>query len=76
MIEAYLIRSEKRSDAERDLYVLLATLKEHYQKHMLLHTYARFIGVLDGWTAADIKRIADEKQDVKEKKAVSACVCE
>jgi len=68
MIEAFLIRSEKRSDAELDLYVLLATLKEHYQKHMLLHTYARFIGVLDGWTAAEIKRLADEKQEAKDKK--------
>ena len=69
LIEAYLIRSEKRSDAELELYVLLSTMKEHYQKHVMVHTYARFVGVLDGLTTDEIKRNQEEKDQAKLKKA-------
>ena len=68
MIEAYLIRSEKRSDAELEIFVLLTTLKEHHHRHMLLHTYSRFIGVLDGYSVEYMKQIAEEKGAEKTKR--------
>ena len=72
IVETYLMRCEKRSDAELDIYVLLATLKDHCHRHPLLHTYSRFIKVLDGYGVDEIKRIADEKSAAKEKKKAGA----
>ncbi len=66
LVEAYLLRAECRSEAELEMYVLLSSLKEIYHKHALLHTFGRFLGVVD---AMDTKEVC-----VKRVRAHAACV--
>lgn len=47
LIETFLRRSERRIDAERHMYMLFAGLREYYKKHPLLHSFARFLSILD-----------------------------
>ena len=61
LVEAYLIRSEKRSDAELALFVLMQSMQEHHKKHLFVHTYARLVGVLNGWSAEQMKTKQAEK---------------
>lgn len=47
IIEKYLMNTECRSDAELFLHRLLQSVKEHYKKHPLLHTFARFLHIFN-----------------------------
>lgn len=65
LVEAYLMRSEKRSDAELALFTLLQSMQEHHRRSSLVHTYSRFVGVLDGWTVEQMKVKQAEKEEAR-----------
>ena len=67
LVESYLIRSEKRSDAELEIWVLINTMKEHYKKSGLIHGYARFLQILNGLSVEQIKNRDSKKSDDKVK---------
>ena len=46
IVEAYLQATESRFEAEMGLFRLFMTVKEHYRKHPLLHTFVRFLSIL------------------------------
>jgi hypothetical protein len=46
VVEAYLQSTESRFEAEMGLFRLFMTVKEHYRKHPLLHTFVRFLSIL------------------------------
>jgi len=78
LVENYLTRCEKRSDAELAMYLLLTTLQELYLRHPLLHTFSRFVGVLDGMSVEEMQayaiklaEIAAEKRAKKKKEEFS-----
>ena len=66
VIESYLIRSEKRSDAELSIYTLCLSMQETYNKHPMIHTFARFFGILDGYTVEQMKKFSEEKEAAAE----------
>jgi hypothetical protein len=48
VIEYMLQNAERRQDAELNLYLLLQSVKEHMsKKHPMLHSFARFLGLID-----------------------------
>ena len=47
LIEAHLERSKLRTGAELNIYMLLVSLKEVYKQHPLLHSFARFLALLE-----------------------------
>jgi len=72
LIEHYLKLEPVRSDAEVRLYELFAALQENYKSHPQLHTFARFVGILDGLSADELvqrqKELAEQKKRVADKK--------
>ena len=72
LIEYYLKQLPTRSEAEMATYELIQALQEHHRAHPLLHTFARFIGVLDGLSAEELvlfqKNVALNKKKAQDKK--------
>jgi hypothetical protein len=50
IIETFLLRTENRSEAELLLYHLVRSVRDHVivKRNPFLHTFARFLGALDG----------------------------
>lgn len=50
VIETFLLRTENRSQAEMLLYHLMRSVRDHVivKRNPFLHTFARFLGALDG----------------------------
>jgi hypothetical protein len=55
IIETFLLRTANRSEAERLLFHLLRSVREHVlvKKNPFLHTFARFLGALEGPLISD-----------------------
>lgn len=58
IIEFSLLRSPGRADAELEVYRIINTLKSIHQKHPLLQTFSRFVGLLDGLSKSDYNAAA------------------
>lgn len=67
LIEFYLRLLPQRSDAELALYELFTSLQEHYKAHPMLHTFARFVGILDGLSVEEM--IVYQKELLRQKQA-------
>mmetsp|Transcript_13000 Transcript_13000/g.19601 ORF Transcript_13000/g.19601 Transcript_13000/m.19601 type:complete len:1143 (-) Transcript_13000:175-3603(-) len=57
IIETFLLRTTQRQEAERGIFLLMSSMKDHIllKKHPLLHTFARSLGVLDTVDADDVE---------------------
>lgn len=65
IIEIFLLRYKSRTEAEFELYYLIDTLKEHYDKHPLLQLFARFLNIL-GTLPIEEKRRLKKQQKANE----------
>ena len=73
LIEHYLKHLPSRSETELVLYEIFSALHEHYKLHPLLHTFARFVGILDGRSAEEMvllqRQLLEEKERKKDREA-------
>jgi hypothetical protein len=73
VIETFLLRTANRSEAERLLFHLLRSVREHVlvKKNPFLHTFARFLGALDGPLVTEETSLEGEDEGDKGPKRAS-----
>ena len=64
--ETFLLRSQTRSQAERHMYLMLSSLKEHVmnKRHSLLHTFARFLGAMSSKSVEEMNLKSSQRTAV------------